>query len=166
MAAVALKVPAALGVKAILIVALWPAATVRGRVGALREKYWVEIATLLTVTDAEPEFVAVTVRVSLLPAATLPKFRVAAPKESVLLCCWPEGPPALTPWQPVKSVRPTASSKAPATFPRCFWEICLDAVFSIVTWCYGTAIPQIRDCLGAGRPISQFGAPGRIAVDI
>src|SRR5271169_2344319 len=81
MASVALKAPAALGVNLMLTVMLCPAETVIGRLGATREKYLVEIAALLTVTDAGPELVAVTVRVLLLPAATLPKSRLAVSRE-------------------------------------------------------------------------------------
>src|ERR1700758_2545836 len=74
---VALKVPAAFGVKSTLIGVLCPAARVTGRVGAVREKYLVEIATLLIVTEAVPEFVAVVLIVLLPPALTLPKFNAA-----------------------------------------------------------------------------------------
>jgi hypothetical protein len=87
MESAALKAPTALGVNWMLIVVLCPAATVIGRLGATREKYLVEIAALLTVTDAGPEFVAVTVRFLLLPAATLPKSRVVLRRERVLDCC-------------------------------------------------------------------------------
>lgn len=49
---------------------------VTGRLGAVSEKYWVEIVALLTVTDPGPGFVALSVRVELLPAATVPKLSV------------------------------------------------------------------------------------------
>jgi hypothetical protein len=39
------------------------------------------------VTDAGPEFVAVTVRVLLLPVATLPNSKVDVSRERVLDCC-------------------------------------------------------------------------------
>jgi hypothetical protein len=78
MVAVALKFPAALGLNLTLTVVLCPDARVIGRLGEVREKYFVEIATLLTVTEFGPELVAVAERVVLLPAATLPKFKVAA----------------------------------------------------------------------------------------
>jgi len=87
MAAVALKAPAAFGVKRTVIGVLFPAARVVGRVGAVREKYFVEIAALFTVTEAVPEFVAVTVRVLLLPVVTLPKFKAAFEMVSAPLCC-------------------------------------------------------------------------------
>jgi len=85
--AVALNVPAALGENVTLTGVLCPAARVSGRLGAFREKYLVEMATLLMVTAAGPEFVAVADRVLLLPAATLPKFRVALPRVRVPGCC-------------------------------------------------------------------------------
>lgn len=75
-AAVALKVPAALGVKLTLMGVFCPAATVTGRLGEISEKYLVDMATLLMVTDADPEFEMVMGRVLLLPAATLPKPRL------------------------------------------------------------------------------------------
>ena len=96
MESVALKVPTALGVNLMLIVVLWPAVTVTGRLGETREKYLVEIVALLTVTDAGPEFVAVAVKVLLLPAATLPKSSVAFCSERVVGCCTCE-PAALKP---------------------------------------------------------------------
>lgn len=140
-ASVALKATAALGVNWMLIVMLCPAATVIGRLGEIREKYLVEIEALLTVSDAGPEFVAVTVRVLLLPAATLPKSRLVDSRERVLDCCWLEEPAALTPWQPTRNVRPTRRTNEPATCPRCFEPIVLAAVSSIVS--HGTAAPAL-----------------------
>jgi hypothetical protein len=70
-----LKVPAAFGVKTTLRGMLWPAAMVTGRLGELRAKYLVETATLLMVTPAVPEFVAIVDTILLLPAFTLPKAR-------------------------------------------------------------------------------------------
>jgi hypothetical protein len=86
MAGIVLKIPAALGANLTLIVVLCPAAIANGRLGATREKYFVEIATLLMVTDAGPELVAVTVRILLLPTATLPKTKVDVCRERVLDC--------------------------------------------------------------------------------
>lgn len=54
---------------------------VTGRLGAVIEKDLVVIASLLIVTGVFSEFVAVTVRVLLLPAATLPKLRVVLPND-------------------------------------------------------------------------------------
>lgn len=82
---VALKVSAAFGRKATLIWTLCPAAMVIGRLGELREKYLVEIAMLLMVSDADPEFVAVVEMVLLVPVLTLPKFKEADVNESLLL---------------------------------------------------------------------------------
>jgi hypothetical protein len=83
---VALKVPLASGVNTMLRVVLCPAAIVRGRLGALIAKYLVETDALEIVTDAFPEFVAVTVRVLLPPALTLPKSRLAFPRVRLPLC--------------------------------------------------------------------------------
>lgn len=132
METVLLKVPAALGVNLILIVALCPAVTVTGRLGETREKYLVEIVTLLTVTDAGPEFVAVAVRVLLLPSVTLPKSSVAFSRERVVDCCWLEEP-ALKPWQLIRKVRPARRTNAPAAFQMCLEEIALAAVSNIVS---------------------------------
>ena len=87
MVSVPLKVPVALGENLMLIVALCPEAMVVGRPGAVKEKYWLEIETLLRVTDAGPEFVAVAVKVLLLPAGTLPKLKVLVSNERVPNCC-------------------------------------------------------------------------------
>jgi hypothetical protein len=57
-----------------------------GRDGALSEKYWLEIEALLTVMEAVPVFVAVTVSVLLVPAATLPKSRLALLRDKVPDC--------------------------------------------------------------------------------
>lgn len=130
MARVALKAPATLGANLMLTVVLCPAATVIGRVGATSVKYFVEIAALLMVTGAGPEFVAVTVSVLLLLIATVPKFRLEG-SERVLDCCCPEGPATLTPWQPTSKRRPATRSKAPATLPKRFEFIAMGAFSSI-----------------------------------
>lgn len=70
----ALNVEAALGVKLTLIVELFPASIVSGREVEARAKYLVEKLTLLIVSAAEPELVAVTETALLLPTATVPKF--------------------------------------------------------------------------------------------
>lgn len=69
---------------------------VTGRLGAVMAKYFVETAALLTVTEADPEFVAVTVIALLLPEVTLPKSRFATARERVP-DCWLEDGPELTP---------------------------------------------------------------------
>ena len=87
--AVALAVPTAVGENVTVTVVLCPAATVTGRLGATSLKSWLEIETLLTVTDAGPEFVATIDRVAVDPTVTLPKFSVPFAKERVLPC-WGE----------------------------------------------------------------------------
>ena len=102
---VALKVPAALGKKTKLTGMPWPAGTATGRVGALNEKYLLEIVALLTVMEAVPVLVAVMVSVLLVPAVTLPKSSVAVLNDKV--------PPAggviaalvLNPWHPTMVAR-------------------------------------------------------------
>lgn len=86
-----------------------------------------EIETLLTVTDAGPEFVAVTERVAVLPTVTLPKFSVPLVSESVVSPgdCWIDGP-ALTPWQATKKVKRVASRRAPASCSRGFKSLPAD----------------------------------------
>ena len=145
---VALKAPTASGVNWMLIVVLCPAATVIGRLGVTREKYLVEIAAALTVTDAGPEFVAVTVRVLLLPAATLPKSRVVVNRERVLDWGWTEEFAVLRPWQPTRKVTAAISSQAPATFPRGLEPIACSAVSRIVS--HWNRSPRFYDCLQPG----------------
>ena len=54
--------------------------------GALSEKYWLEIDALLTVMEAVPVFDAVTVSVLLAPAVTLPKSRLVLLREKMPAC--------------------------------------------------------------------------------
>lgn len=112
-----LKAPTAFGANVTLRFALWPAARVAGRLGALSEKYLVEMVALLMMTDALPEFVAVTVRVLLLPGVTLPKFRLALPRER-LPTGFVELAPALTPWHATSEPMAERSSIAASAFPR------------------------------------------------
>src|SRR5579871_1441388 len=81
---VALNAPAAFGENVTLTGVLCPAAIVAGRLGAFKEKYFVEIAALLTTTELLPLFVAVTVMVLLVPACTLPKSSPDVAKERTL----------------------------------------------------------------------------------
>ncbi len=83
----ALKAPAALGVKSRLIGELCPAKIAIGRLGPLNEKYLLEIDTLLTVTEAVPVFDAVTVSFLVVPAVTLPKFRLAPLRDKMPDVC-------------------------------------------------------------------------------
>ena len=115
--AVAVKAPVAGGANVTLRLALWPAERVAGRLGAVSEKYFVEIVALLMRTAAFPELVAVTARVLLLPGATLPKFRLAFPRER-LPTGFEEPPPVLTPWHPISEPMATRSSMAASVFPR------------------------------------------------
>lgn len=100
----ALKVPAAFGVKTTLRGTLCLAVRVTGRLGAVTWKYLVEMATLVMVTVAEPEFVAVVEIALLLPAFTLPKARDELVREIVPLCDCLVGfvELVLSPWQPDK----------------------------------------------------------------
>ena len=95
--AVPLKDATALGANETLIEVLAPASRVSGRLIGAREKYWLEIAMLLIVTLAVPEFVTVADRVLLLPDATLPKSNVDVDSETVPDCCWSACPPTLRP---------------------------------------------------------------------
>ena len=132
MLAVALKVFALSGVNLMLIVVLWPDARDAGRLGPVSEKYLVENAAPLMLRDAVPEFVAVTVRVLLLPAVILPKSRFIALNESV-----PDGwpgepePPALTPWQPARNVSPARRSRAAVIFSTDREQVFEATVFGI-----------------------------------
>lgn len=84
---VALNAPAAFGRKTKLIVELWPAPTTTGRLGALNEKYLLEMEALVMVTEVVPVFEAVAVIVLLVPASTLPKSRLALLIAKVPDCC-------------------------------------------------------------------------------
>jgi len=129
--AVALKVFAASGVNLMLIVVLWPEARETGRLGAVTEKYFVELAAPLMLRDAVPEFVAVTVRVLLFPVVILPKSRFIALNASVP--DWPgvSDPPALTPWQPIRNVSPGRTSSTAASFRPDFEQVFEATVFGI-----------------------------------
>lgn len=98
---VALKLPAVFGVKLTFTGTLCPPVMVTGKDGSSSEKCLAEMLTLVMVTDAVPEFVAVVERLFVAPALTLPKFRVVAAKFNVLLGGVVECP-TLTPWQPAK----------------------------------------------------------------
>ena len=78
------NVPAAFGVKLKVRDTLCPAASAAGRPGDVNAKDLLEIAAALMLTGVFPEFVALTVRVLLMPAATLPKFKAELPRERLL----------------------------------------------------------------------------------
>lgn len=118
--------PAALGVNLTLKETLCPAAMTTGRLGAVREKYLVDSATLLIVTGCASEFAAVTVSVLLLPKVTLPKLRLDAPNERLPVCCWLEEElAALKPWQPTSRLRQASNSKVAAALVGLSEEIFL-----------------------------------------
>ena len=75
------NVPAAFGVKLKVRDTLCPAASAAGRVGDVNAKYLLEMASALMLTGAFPEFVALTMRVLLMPGATLPKFKAELARE-------------------------------------------------------------------------------------
>lgn len=129
--AVALKAPVAVGANVTLRLALWPAASVVGRVGDVSEKYLVEMVALLMVTDAFPGFVALTVRVLLLPGVTLPKLRLAFPRER-LPTGLEEPPPELTPWHPTSEPTANRSSIAANVSPRRFLGVLLTECVCII----------------------------------
>jgi len=83
---VALNDPAALGANSMLIVVLCPAATVTGRLGETREKYFVEIAALLMVMAEELELAAVSDKVFVLPTFTEPKLRLDTLRDKSFAC--------------------------------------------------------------------------------
>jgi hypothetical protein len=99
---VPLNAPAAFGLKTKVTGVLAPDATATGRLGALKEKYWLEMDALLTVMLAVPVFDTVAVSVLLVPAVTLPKSRLAELRDNVPDCTG--GVVAalleLKPWQP------------------------------------------------------------------
>jgi hypothetical protein len=84
---VALNAPATFGLKTKLIVELWPAPTTIGRLGALSEKYLLEMEALVIVTETVPVFETLAVSVLLVPASTLPKSRLALLIAKVPDCC-------------------------------------------------------------------------------
>lgn len=129
--------------------------------GALREKYWLEIEAVLTVTEAVPVFEAVTVSVLLVPAVTLPKSRLALFRDKVpasvdCVAALAE----LNPWQPSRKVRSAKRSEAPATFQRRFEQIALAEVSRIVS--RGTIAPGFSDCLYDGFLSNAPCTPGEV----
>jgi hypothetical protein len=159
-ATVAVKVPAALGVNLTPRVVLWPAAIVAGRLGDIREKYLLDIVTKLIVITAFPVLLAVTLRVSLLPAVTLPKLRLKSPSDRL-----PLGGvvlPALTPWQPVQKARLSRRKNALAAFPRC-GAFLLAGALGIETWPFSHKFHVLSGTGGFVPP--QFGSPGEKGVD-
>ena len=95
---------------------------VAGKLGAVTTKLLLETVALLTVTAADPEFVAVTLRVFVAPATTLPKSTLAFASDRFPICCWVflGGLPALSPWQAAKKESPKRSSNKRAVFQELF----------------------------------------------
>src|SRR5262249_51515014 len=105
--AVALKLPGAFGENTTVSVALWPAATVVGKLGALNEKNLVEKEELVIVTAPFPVLVALMVMLLLVPELTVPKSRLEADHVRLpppIGGCEP-GLPVLMPWQPNKIIK-------------------------------------------------------------
>jgi hypothetical protein len=110
---------------------------VAGKLGAVTEKVALDTFALLTVTAADPEFVAVTVSVLVAPATTLPKSMLALASERVPICCcvFFGGLPALRPWQPARKERPNKSIKNCPVFQEFIalpWVECRDRVFGVI----------------------------------
>ncbi len=83
MASVPVKAPAVFGENTRLTGVVWPASIAIGTFGVASAKDWLENEALLTVTEADPVFVAFTVRVLLLPVVTEPKSTLDAPSDKV-----------------------------------------------------------------------------------
>lgn len=80
---VPVNAPAVLGEKTRLTGVVWPASIAMGTLGVANAKDWLENEALLTVTEADPVFVAFTVRVLLLPVVTEPKSTLDAPRDNM-----------------------------------------------------------------------------------
>ena len=96
------------------------------------EKYLLEIAMLLMVTVASPEFFIVTDKVFVLPTATFPKSRVDVDSESVPDCCWVSDLPTLKPWQPTSKMSAAERSTTSTAFEECFGGTAFAAIFRIL----------------------------------
>jgi hypothetical protein len=131
-ASVALKVPEAVGANFTLRFALCPAASVMGKAD-VREKALVEMVPAETMTEAEPELVALMVKVLLLPLATLPKLSDGDPMESVPAGGGVVDEPALTPAHPVHSAMHERRRKTTMTDSRRLVSIRLGAR-SDISW--------------------------------
>src|SRR6185312_6822907 len=110
---------------------------VAGKLGAVTEKLALDTVALLTVIAADPEFVAVTVRVFVPPATTLPKSMLAFARDRSPICCWVSlgGLPALRPWQPARKERDNRSINSCALFQDWFvlsWLECRAGKFGFI----------------------------------
>jgi hypothetical protein len=115
MVLVALKAPAAFGVKENVMVAFWPAAIETGSVGLVTAKYFVDMESLLIVIEVLPVFVAEIASALLLPAFTLPKLSAELEIDSAPTCGWLLELLALTPRQLVSSASEQIVRTATAT---------------------------------------------------
>jgi hypothetical protein len=88
MVLVALKAPAAFGVKENVKVAFWPAAIETGSVGLVSAKYFVDMESLLIVIEVLPVFVAEIASALLLPASMRPKLSAELESDSAPTCGW------------------------------------------------------------------------------
>lgn len=133
-----LALPAVVGAKVALKLALCPAARVMGALMPFKVNPVPLIVIWETAMLAAPEFVTVPESVWLFPTVTLPKLSVAglelrAPTETCLPLL-----AVLTPWQPTRSARDERNS-ATATALNAFFEVVvLAADFIIVSQETGT----------------------------
>ncbi len=128
--AFAAKVPGFWGVNLTENCVLCPGLTATGRLGAMMAKP-VAVMPALSIVIAElPEFIAVTVRILLLPAVMLPKSRLVLAKTSTPGC---DGVAWLRAIHPVKNSRlPRVKIRnAPLRRTRQMNEIAVDTFFSI-----------------------------------
>lgn len=94
-----------------------------GKAGAVTAKLLSETVALLTVTAADPEFVAVMLSVLVVPATMLPKFRLVLARDKLPSACgWLllGVLPALNPWQPAKKASPSRSINSWAILQELF----------------------------------------------
>ncbi|HEV2399591.1 MAG TPA: hypothetical protein VGS27_21785 [Candidatus Sulfotelmatobacter sp.] len=130
-----------------LMAVLWPALSVRGKVGPVTVKYCVDTEAALTEADACPLLVTETVRVLLLPAVMVPKLRLPTPSAKLPLGGgWLELPAALTPWHPVSEMTPAKTSKIAAAEKQGVEHSRVQLFFIV---CHG-AHPEDSDSVGSG----------------
>jgi len=110
---VASNVPLVSGANFTLKVTFCPTGITIGNAGEVKVKYFVEELAPLMVTGADPELVALIVRILLFPAVTLPKSKVpfAIDRAPAADCPPPE---ELNPMQPVKDNRVGMRTRMPA----------------------------------------------------
>src|SRR3954464_3946452 len=135
---------------------------VAGKLGAVTTKLLLDTVALLTVTAADPELVAVTVSVSVVPATTLPKSMLGFASDKVPSCGWVSlgGLPALSPWQAHKKESPKRSITRRAIFQECFAlssaDCNWDGEFGIIGG-HEPSPPTAKIARSRGRTISSVG---------